>query len=372
MEYIKSKKYTGISTRTTDNDTIFYCSYKTKMGNYSRFKLGYRSAGMTEKIAYELLQQRKQNILTGDITTHQKQSISLTTAGELYFKDLELRMTSDFRNSYNKFKRHILPYFGKHTDIRDITSTQIHEYKLEKLKTLAPATVAMQVSIISSCYNYLRKHQKMQIENPALGIESTIHVDNARERYLTIEEIHLLLTVLKENRYKNKPHIARVLLLFVKFALSTGARASAILNIKRGNIDFKTRTVQIFDTKNKSWYTAYMSSKLFEEEDYIFIEGFKNGDYIFWNDNRQLTHRIVAYHTRPIYNELFNEGVAEDDYKNRVCNHTLRHTFASHLAINQVPIYEIKKLMNHRDIKMTLRYMKLSEANKVSAVEGIY
>ena len=89
-------------------------------------------------------------------------------------------------------------------------------------------------------------------------------------------------------------------------------------------------------------------------------------------DNRQLTHRIVAYHTRPIYNELFNEGVSEDDYKNRVCNHTLWHTFASHLAINQVPIYEIKKLMNHKDIKMTLRYMKLSEASKVSAVEEIY
>jgi len=28
--------------------------------------------------------------------------------------------------------------------------------------------------------------------------------------------------------------------------------------------------------------------------------------------------------------------------------------------------------MNHFDINMTLRYMKLSEANKVSAVEGIY
>jgi len=28
--------------------------------------------------------------------------------------------------------------------------------------------------------------------------------------------------------------------------------------------------------------------------------------------------------------------------------------------------------MNHLDINMTLRYMKLSEANKVSTVEGIY
>ncbi|WP_366822751.1 tyrosine-type recombinase/integrase [Sulfuricurvum sp.] len=98
---------------------------------------------------------------------------------------------------------------------------------------------------------------------------------------------------------------------------------------------------------------------------------FKPNDYIFYTD-RLLTHRIVAYHTRPIYDELFNHGLERDDWKNRVCNHTLRHTFASHLAINQVPLYEIKKLMNHKDINMTLRYAKLAEANKVSAVEKIY
>ncbi len=64
-------------------------------------------------------------------------------------------------------------------------------------------------------------------------------------------------------------------------------------------------------------------------------------DYIFWNKGRKLTHRIVGYHMRPIYNEMFNEELDADDAKHRVCNHTLR-------------------------------YMKLSEANKVSAVEGIY
>jgi len=63
-------------------------------------------------------------------------------------------------------------------------------------------------------------------------MESTIHMDNARERYLNIEEIHEILEVLKNNKYENKPNIAKLLLYFVKFALSTGARASSILNIK--------------------------------------------------------------------------------------------------------------------------------------------
>ena len=75
---------------------------------------------------------------------------------------------------------------------------------------------------------------------------------------------------------------------------------------------------------------------------------------------------------RPIYTELFNKNLEKNDYKRRVVNHTLRHTFASHLAINGISLFEIQKLLNHRDINMTMRYMKLSEQNKVNAVEGIY
>ena len=51
--------------------------------------------------------------------------------------------------------------------------------------------------------------------------------------------------------------------------------------------------------------------------------------------------------------------MANDDFANRVVIHTLRHTFASHLAIKGTPILTIKKLMNHSDINHTLRYAKL-------------
>ena len=63
---------------------------------------------------------------------------------------------------------------------------------------------------------------------------------------------------------------------------------------------------------------------------------------------------------RTILNDLFNIGIDLEDRKNKVVIHTLRHTFASHLAINGTPIFTIQKLMNHKDIKMTLRYAKLS------------
>jgi integrase len=75
---------------------------------------------------------------------------------------------------------------------------------------------------------------------------------------------------------------------------------------------------------------------------------------------------------KPIFDSLFNEGLDEKDSKNRVVIHTLRHTFASHLAINGTPIFTIQKLMNHKDIAMTMRYAKLAPDSGKEFVNGLY
>lgn len=369
----KSLKYQGVySKKLPNNETMLYIAYTNANGNYSRYKVGLKSSGVSEQYCHNLRQTELAKLRLGEDPklSNTAKVIKLDELAEDYFYHLKLKQCSDTVNTRNKYIKHLKPVLGG-ININSITAQMIHEYKIQKLELpLAPATVAMQISILSSIFNHaIKQTKKFKGDNAAYGIERTIVVQNARERYLTIEEIHLLLEVLSTNQYEKKAEIIWSLEYFVRFALSTGARASSILLIKRSNINELNRTVQIYDSKNKSWYTAYLSSKLFP--DLSFLNAFKASDYIFYN-NRVLTHRIIAYHLRPIYNELFNAGLEEDDWKHRVCNHTLRHTFASHLAINQIPLFEIQKLMNHRDIKMTLRYMKLAEANKVSAVEKIY
>lgn len=48
--------------------------------------------------------------------------------------------------------------------------------------------------------------------------------------------------------------------------------------------------------------------------------------------------------------------------------HTLRHTFASHLIQNGVPIYEVSKLLGHSDVKMTEIYAHLGPNNLAAAI----
>jgi len=57
------------------------------------------------------------------------------------------------------------------------------------------------------------------------------------------------------------------------------------------------------------------------------------------------------------------------DAKDRVVFHTLRHTFASWLAIRGTPLYTIQRLMGHKSIKMTERYAHLCPDVQATAVE---
>ena len=60
------------------------------------------------------------------------------------------------------------------------------------------------------------------------------------------------------------------------------------------------------------------------------------------------------------------------DPRDKVVFHTLRHTFASWLAINGTPIYTIKELMGHKTLAMTERYSHLIPDAKREAVERVF
>lgn len=84
----------------------------------------------------------------------------------------------------------------------------------------------------------------------------------------------------------------------------------------------------------------------------------------------QKSKRLISEHLRETLNRLFNQGIT--DTKQRVVIHTLRHTFASHLAIQGTPIQIIQKLLNHKDIQMTMRYSHLMPDSGREWIEKVW
>lgn len=92
-------------------------------------------------------------------------------------------------------------------------------------------------------------------------------------------------------------------------------------------------------------------------------------DYLVSGTPKVLSRTAISKVFKPIFDKSFNQDLDVNDSKRRVVLHTLRHTFASQLAIQGTPIYTIMRLMDHADISQTIRYAKLSPD---SAKESIF
>ena len=51
--------------------------------------------------------------------------------------------------------------------------------------------------------------------------------------------------------------------------------------------------------------------------------------------------------------------------------HTIRHTFASHLVMNQVDLVSIKELLGHTSISTTMIYSHISNEHKSNSVSKL-
>ena len=117
--------------------------------------------------------------------------------------------------------------------------------------------------------------------------------------------------------------------------------------------------------KTKKRYTGFLQDKLIEIlKEYLPL--LNVNDFVVTQKGlhfKKADHKQIHRRLKPILDRLFNQGLKDDDITNRAVIHSLRHTFASHLAINGIPIFTIQNLMNHSDINTTMKYAKLSKSS---------
>jgi len=361
----KSKKYTGVYLNKKQNgDISYYITYRDENDKFKRVKVGDESKGINQAYCNTKRNEILNNIRLGEEPPHlaQQKKRDIATFDEIatfYFTDRALHNRNNDREQ-QRYNKHIKEYFG-YRDIDFITSDNLKTYQKEKAKTYAPKTVNTLIGLISVIYNTAIENKKFKGINPTKQVKR-LSVDNQRERYLTADEVKLLLTSVKESD---------LLYLFCLMALSTGARLEALLNIQKKDIDMTNETITLKDFKNNTSYKGFISNELYPLLK-AHIQTLKQNDYVISINGQKLKVMNVRDRLQPIINKLFNEGLKSNDAKNRVVVHTLRHTFASHLAINGTPIFTIQKLLNHKDIKMTMRYAKLAPDSGKDMVKGLY
>ena len=190
--------------------------------------------------------------------------------------------------------------------------------------------------------------------NPAKGVRLPA-VCNARERYLTGDEADLLISAAAKLPDRDL-HDAIVI------SLNTGLRLGEIRRLKWFDIDFLANFLTVreeaqrkpggkvpINQKAKDILLSRKNAKNVEPTDLVFPPLYG-----------QSLRENMSHHFTALANRLgLNQGLDKDDRRGRVVFHSLRHTFASWLAMAGVDIYRIKSLMRHKTLEMTMRYAHL-------------
>ena len=367
MARIKTK-YTGIYYRNSKTngkpDKTYYITYKDNTNKMVELKIGKFSEGVREAYCNAKRNEIVTKIRLGEVlpTIASKKritAISVDDISKIYFEYRELHNGKGAKVEQYRYNSHIKPYFGT-MDIARVTIKDIEKLQREKSKTLAPKTVNHILTLFSTIYNHCNLKEIAKIENPILKVKK-LKVDNQRERYLNLEEIKLLIDEVRDNE---------LIYLFCLLSLSTGGRATTIINIQKKHINLGSRTITLKDYKNDTTYNGFITDDI---ADIIKnkLDILNANDYILQIANKKISISQIQKRLKPILDDLFNQGLDKNDSKNRTVVHTLRHSFASNLAIKGTPIYTIQKLLNHKDINMTLRYAKLAPDSGKDMVDTV-
>ncbi len=350
-------------------DVCFYIAFRLE-GKLTWEKVGWLSEGYSVKLAADVRSERLRAIRHGEELPQQKRrGITFKKLAEKY-----LKWSADNKNrrgieDQSRYEHHLKDRFDDKR-LNEITPFDLERMKSDMAKSgAAPKSIAHCLGLLRAMYNKAADWNLYQGPNPVKKVKMPV-VQNARDRFLSMEEADILLAELRRNpRFKKErkdledPKLHDIALL----SLYTGARASEIFNLRGQDIDFQNGLIALRDTKNTETRYAPMTGAVREMLQRRMPAN--PAGYVFTDADGQKIKEVSNAFERVVDRIGFNDRV--DDPRQRVVFHSLRHTFASWLAIQGTPLYTIARLMGHKSIAMSERYSHLSPDHKREAVKGL-
>ena len=292
-----------------------------------------------------------------------------TTKFEFYINEfsnfllLEKNLSTNTINSYRKdilqFENYISLKFKKKIDIKNALSKDVFDEYLIYLydKEYRPATLARKLSSIKSFFIFL-EDEKIISSNPVKFLKFP-KLQRKIPKTLNQEIIDTMLDNSKNLSLRDST--------IIELIYATGIRASELINIKITDIDFNEATLRILGKGSKERIIPIhnlalkLIAKYWKNEIYNHNKLVKNKnitfkrDFLFLNiHGKKLTRQGLWYIIKTISKKLGLDI-------NKISPHILRHTFATHLLYNGVPLRHLQELLGHSNISTTQIYTHLSD-----------
>lgn len=261
------------------------------------------------------------------------------------------QMKRSAKDDESKLRNHLLPRFGDKR-LCDITRRDIELYHAEVKKSHTPGTANRHLALLSAIYRRAIEWGRID-RSPCAGVKQ-FRENNASERWLSQEEIVRLYAAMDADRNQ-------VAAAALKLALLTGARRGEITGLKWSDLDLE-RGIWLLHgdrTKNGKSRRIVLSRAAIELLAAQPCRGVS--PYVF--PGRDGADKPIDNLTKPFNRMLAAAGVE----KARI--HDLRHTHASHLVANGVPLAAVKDALGHGSMQVTSRYTHLADSTRRHASE---
>lgn len=309
-----------------------------------------RSTGTTDrKEAEALLSKFKleshQERVWGNSIQESSPSYSFDDVVLLYLKEKgdNRRMKSTAKNLYRCFTGKMMS---------EIDDLEIKTYIRSRLNEgVVAGTVNKELVLFSAAINFVNSEYGWGVNNPVMG--KKLREPEGVVRHITQDEAKRLIDAARS--ITRSPWLAD----FIRLVLNTGCRAGELLGLEWARVDFE-KGIFILEAEhqrssvplNSEAKTALLSRLAFLKEHC------PDSPWVFCRkDGSQLQSLKKSWASACKLAGIENFRI-----------HDQRHTFASWLVMENVPLYTVSKVLRHSTVKMTEKYAHLNPQNLKDAV----
>ncbi len=280
------------------------------------------------------------------------------TFEQFAWKWFEVYVIPNNKYSESKTKRSalncsLIPFFGK-MQIEKITVREIELYKAKCIKEGFKAkTVNNRLAVFSKCLATAYEWLTLSGTPPKI---MWLKCPPAPTRFLSPDECEILLS-------KTAGTLHDMILL----GLRTGMRQGELIGLQWSSVNWENQTISVrhsqcyytkglVSPKSNRVRTIPMDTDVYE----MLFRRRKETGYVFTKDGIAVGCRGLLTHLKQVSKTA---GLGNIGW------HTLRHTFASQLAMKGAPIPVIQALLGHSSVSTTMRYSHVAPSSLRSAIE---
>jgi integrase len=309
-----------------------------------------RQGFATEQDAHDDMTRVLDAIRSGRTATAPAASESITMGAALD-RLLAAKSRTKTLAEYTRIASHLKKAFGADTPLEKVTAARISAYRAERLakasrqtgRPLAPASINRPLAVLRHLLRVAHEEWGLAPAPPRVRLEKEAQ---GRLRWLTREEAARLLAACAKSRNAD-------LLDLVTVSLYTGVRRSELLGLAWERVDRARGVMRLEITKSGKRREVPYPGKVEE----VLARRAKAGasglvfPRVRWDSYRTAFENAVA-------------AAQLDDFR----WHDLRHTYASWLVQAGRPIAEVRDLLGHATLAMTMKYAHLAPEHLRAAV----